>query len=395
MHDHATYPIGLRLAGRHVVIVGGGAVALRRAKGLLAAGAELSVVSPDLTPGLQALRAEFNWVPRRYQPGDLAGSWYAIAATDEPRVNATVAQEAEENRIFCARADSARESSAWTPAIDRTSDRTLAVWTGNSTRSSAWRNSLAQLDVPHLAASVRPGEVVLVGGGPGDPSLITRAGWAALMSADVVVADHLAPTELLSELAESVQVIDVAKLPRGPFVGQEAINQLLIKHARAQRRVVRLKGGDSFVFGRGGEEVAALVGAGVPTKVIPGISSAIAAPELAGIPVTHRGLAQEFTVVSGHLPPDHPDSMVQWHALSTLKGTLVVLMGVQNSVAIAEALLRHGRSKETPVAFVVDASSNREQVVTGSLQEVSALMESGNVRTPAVMIVGDVAGLAN
>ncbi|MGY1828790.1 uroporphyrinogen-III C-methyltransferase, partial [Blastococcus sp. SYSU DS0541] len=172
---------------------------------------------------------------------------------------------------------------------------------------------------------------VLVGGGPGDPGLITVRGRQALATADVVLADHLGPQPLLASLPPEVEIIDAAKLPRGRSMAQETINDLLITHARAGRRVVRLKGGDPFVFGRGFEELQACTAAGIPVEVVPGITSAVAVPALAGIPVTHRGLTHEFVVVSGHLPPDHPASLVDWPALGRLRGTLVVLMGVDTA----------------------------------------------------------------
>ncbi|MCF6737739.1 uroporphyrinogen-III C-methyltransferase, partial [Blastococcus sp. KM273129] len=201
------------------------------------------------------------------------------------------------------------------------------------------------------------GSVVLVGGGPGDPGLITVRGRQALATADVVVADHLAPQALLAALPPEVQVIDAAKLPRGRAMAQETINDLLLTHARVGRRVVRLKGGDPYVFGRGYEELQACTAAGIPVEVVPGITSAVAVPALAGIPVTHRGLTHEFVVVSGHLPPGHPDSLVDWASLGRLRGTLVVLMGVDTAPAIATALVQHGRDPRTPVAVVTDGST--------------------------------------
>ncbi|MCF6746744.1 uroporphyrinogen-III C-methyltransferase, partial [Blastococcus sp. KM273128] len=153
-----------------------------------------------------------------------------------------------------------------------------------------------------------------------------------------------------------VEIIDAAKLPRGRAMAQERINQLLVEHARAGRRVVRLKGGDPYVFGRGYEELQACTAAGIPVEVVPGITSAVAVPALAGIPLTHRGLTHEFTVVSGHLPPGHPDSLVDGPALARLRGTLVVLMGVDTAPTIATTLIQHGRDPHTPVAVVTAGS---------------------------------------
>jgi uroporphyrin-III C-methyltransferase/precorrin-2 dehydrogenase/sirohydrochlorin ferrochelatase len=232
-----------------------------------------------------------------------------------------------------------------------------------------------------------------VGGGPGDPGLITVRGRRAISQADVVVADHLAPQALLSSLPADVEVIDASKLPRGRSMAQEQINSLLVEHALAGKRVVRLKGGDPFVFGRGMEEVEACVAAGVTVEVVPGITSAIAVPALAGIPVTHRGLTHEFVVVSGHLPPGHPNSLVDWAALGRLRGTVVVLMGVDTAPAIAAALMEHGRPGSTPVAIVSDGSTAAQRTVRTTLAELPAAIAREGVRPPAVWVVGDVVGL--
>ena len=237
------------------------------------------------------------------------------------------------------------------------------------------------------------GRVWLVGAGPGDPGLITVRGLRALAQADVVVADHLAPLSLLASLPPEVEVIDAAKLPRGRSMAQEQINGLLVEHARAGRRVVRLKGGDPFVFGRGMEELEACTAAGVAVEVIPGVTSAIAVPGLAGVPVTHRGLTHEFVVVSGHLPPGHPDSLVDWPALGRLRGTVVVLMGVATAAAIAAALIEHGRSPQTPVAVVTDGSVAGQRRIDTTLAELPRAIAEEDIRPPAVWVAGEVVGL--
>jgi uroporphyrin-III C-methyltransferase/precorrin-2 dehydrogenase/sirohydrochlorin ferrochelatase len=242
-------------------------------------------------------------------------------------------------------------------------------------------------------AGGRRGSVVLVGGGPGDPALITVRGRRAISQADVVVADHLAPQSLLSSLPSDVEVIDASKLPRGRSMAQEQINALLVERALAGKRVVRLKGGDPFVFGRGMEELEACVAAGVAVEVVPGITSAIAVPALAGIPVTHRGLTHEFVVVSGHLPPGHPNSLVDWPALGRLRGTVVVLMGVDTAPAIAAALIEHGRPASTPVAIVSDGSTPTQRTVRTTLAGLPRTVADEGVRPPAVWVVGDVVGL--
>ncbi len=398
------YPVGLRLLDRHVVVVGGGQVAHRRVAGLLEARARVTVVSPEVTPALEALvgPGSVTWVRRRYEPGDLDGAWYAVAATDDPAVNAAVAAEAERSRVFSARADDRSASSVWTPAVGRQGDLVVGVHGGGDPQRAvgvrdAVLAGLTDGTIRDRAAREvpggRPGSVVLVGGGPGDPGLITVRGQQAVSQADVVLADHLAPQSLLASLPAEVEVIDASKLPRGRYMAQEQINALLVEHARAGRRVVRLKGGDPFVFGRGMEELEACVAAGVPVEVVPGVTSAIGVPGLAGIPVTHRGLTHEFVVVSGHLPPGHPQSLVDWAALGRLRGTIIVLMGVDTAPAIAAALVEHGRAPETPVAVVADGSTPTQHTVRTTLAGLAQTLSDEGIRPPAVWVVGEVVRL--
>jgi uroporphyrin-III C-methyltransferase len=400
----AVYPVGLRLVDRSVVVVGGGQVAHRRVAGLLEARARVTLVSPVVTPALDALVApgSLTWIRRRYEPGDLDGAWYAVAATDDPEVNAAVAEEAERARIFCARADDRGASSAWTPAVGRQGDLIVGIHGGGDPqRAIGVRDAVvAGLTDGGIADRARRptpdrsvGSVVLVGGGPGDPGLITVRGRQAVAQADVVLADHLAPLGLLASLPPEVEVIDASKLPRGRSMAQEQINALLVERALEGKRVVRLKGGDPFVFGRGMEEVEACVAAGVPVEVVPGVTSAVGVPALAGIPVTHRGLTHEFVVVSGHLPPGHPDSLVDWPALGRLRGTLVVLMGVETAPAIAAALVEYGRAADTPVAIVTDGSTATQRTVRTTLAGLSDAMRDENIRPPAVWVVGHVVDL--
>jgi uroporphyrin-III C-methyltransferase/precorrin-2 dehydrogenase/sirohydrochlorin ferrochelatase len=213
----------------------------------------------------------------------------------------------------------------------------------------------------------------------------------ALLAADVVVTDRLGPVSLLDDL--EVEVIDVGKTPYGPATSQERINQILIEQATEGRSVVRLKGGDNFVFGRGFEEILDLREAGVPVRVIPGISSPIAVPGLAGIPVTHRGVAHEFTVVSGHLAPNHPDSLVNWTALAGLSGTLVLMMAVVNGGAIAQELITHGKDADTAAAIVCDGSLPTERIIRTTLGSLAAAMSAEDVRPPAIIVIGPVTAL--
>ena len=395
------YPSGLRLAGRRVVVVGGGSVAQRRVPQLIAVGADVHVVSPEVTPAIEGLAGsgEVTWHQRAFEDADLAGAWYVIAVTDDPAVNERVSELAEQERIFCVRSDDATRGSAWTPAVGRHAGVTVAVL-GNREprRSAAVRDEILEgLREGRIAAlhhrDHSPG-VTLVGGGPGDPELISIAGRKALMEADVVVADRLAPRELLGELPADVELIDVAKLPRGRSAQQAEINRVIVERALAGQRVVRFKGGDNFVFGRGYEEVIACREAGVPVTVIPGLTSPVAVPAIAGIPVTHRGVAHEFTIVSGHLPPGHPESLVDFGALARMRGTVVLMMAVENAPAIAEALLSGGRRPGTPVAVVCDGTMPTQRTVLSTLGTVAGSIIDEQVQPPAIIVIGEVVRVA-
>ncbi len=400
--DFPTYPSGLRLAGRLVVVVGGGHVAQRRVPGLLAVGAVVHVVSPVVTPAIEGLvgSGEVTWSERVFADDDLDGAWYVIAATDDRAANESVSAAAEAQRIFCVRADDATRATAWTPAVGRHAGVTVAVLGNRDPRRSASvRDEILEgLREGRIVARDHrdrsPG-VTLVGGGPGDPELMTVAGRKALMEADVVVADRLAPRELLGELASDVELIDVAKLPRGRSALQEEINRVIVERARAGKRVVRFKGGDNFVFGRGYEEVLACREAGVPVTVIPGLPSPIAVPGVTGIPVTHRGVAHEFTVISGHLPPGHPDSLVNWAAVAGMTGTVLLMMAVDNAPLIADALMSGGRPAGTPVAVICDGTMPGERTVLSTLAKLSDDLVSEQVRPPAIIVVGDVVAVAH
>ncbi len=236
------------------------------------------------------------------------------------------------------------------------------------------------------------GLVTLVGGGPGHPGLLTTAGLQALQNADVIVFDRLAPLSVLQDL--SARLIDVGKIPHGQHTAQEVINELLVAEARKGQHVVRFKGGDSFVFGRGSEEWQACAEAGIRVEIVPGVSSSIAAPELAGIPVTHRGLVQGFTVVSGHVGPDDPRSTLNWEALAQTNTTLVILMGVANLPTITKTLLRHGMAADMPAAVIADAGLVSQQVVRGPVADIADHAKAAGITPPAVTVIGQVAGLS-
>ncbi|MGX7675885.1 uroporphyrinogen-III C-methyltransferase [Plantactinospora sp. DSM 117369] len=484
------YPLALRLAGRRVLVVGGGAVATRRVPALLDAEARVVVVAPELTPALRAHvdAGRVEWVAREFAPGDLDGAWLVQVAVDDPAAAEAVSAAALDRQIFCVRADDRDAATAWTPAVTRYGPLTVAVLGGGDPRRAvavrdAIREQLiagslsgvaaeppllpppdgsapdgaAPVEGSTLNGSVRDGDgggpggtvagapgtgtgapgtaghsgdsgdsghsggtgvppertgadglaadtavstgrperpvgrVALVGAGPGDPELITVRGRRLLAEADVVVADRLVPGLLLDELRPEVELVDATKIPHGPAAAQEEINRVLVDRALAGARVVRLKGGDPYVFGRGGEEALACAAAGIPVTVVPGVTSSVAAPAAAGIPVTHRGVAHEFTVVSGHLPPEHPDSLVDWSVLARLRGTLVVLMGLNNLPAIAAALRAHGRSASTPAAVVQEGTTDGQRVLRSTLDAVAAEALAAGFRPPAVVVFGDVA----
>jgi uroporphyrin-III C-methyltransferase len=342
----------LDLAGRRVVVWGGGPPALAPVTALLEAEAEVTVISsaPGTTIADLAAR-DLLTVQAELPPASLTEVALVVPATGAAATDEDAARWARTHGLLAV----------------RPSPTALPVGDG-------------------------AGEVILVGGGPGDPGLLTVAGLEAVRTADVLVVDRLAPLSVLRQVRPGAVVIDVAKIPRGAFTPQERINELLVEHGLAGRRVVRLKGGDNFVFGRGGEEWQACAAAGVPVRVVPGVSSAIAGPALAGIPLTHRQLTQGFTVVSGHLPPGDAGSTLDWGALARAGTTLVVLMGVATLAAITAELIAQGMPASTPAATVADAGLPSQRVVRGTLADIAAATATAGLRPPAITVVGAVAG---
>jgi len=360
-------------------------VATRRVAALLAAGADVVVVSPQVSPELADL------VPvqlRAFAPEDVDTAWLVVACTGV--VDDQVATACEERRIWCVRSDDADQSAAWMPAVARVEDVVVSVTGGRDPRRAVALRDAISLAVETGALPLRrhrgsPGSVALVGGGPGDPGLLTVRGRHLLAQADVVVRDRLAPQV---ELPTDVEVIDVGKSSNGPSYDQRAIEALLVERALAGQRVVRLKGGDVHVFGRGIEEVAACVAAGVAVEVVPGVTSAFAVPAYAGIPVTARGVTQSVSVVTGHATPGSAGSTVDWNALAALGGTVVLLMAVERLADICAALMDGGRSPQTPVAVISDGTLPGQQTVVSTLQDVAGA--AAEVRAPAVVVVGEV-----
>jgi uroporphyrin-III C-methyltransferase/precorrin-2 dehydrogenase/sirohydrochlorin ferrochelatase len=389
------YPLFLDLTGRRVVVVGGGAVAARRTADLVEAGALVTVVAPAIDATIDG--STVILVPREFEPGDLDDEcWLALACTDDGAVNASVAVAAQVRGIWCIRADDSATSRAWRPAVAQVDDVTVAVSAdGDPARAVAVRNAVeASLRSGELSARRgRPataGQVILVGGGPGDPDLLTLRGFRMLLAADVVVTDRLGPTGLLDLLPAEIEVIDVGKSRGGESAAQQTINELMVARATQGQVVVRLKGGDPFVLGRGSEEVDACVAAGVAVEVIPGLTSAVAAATLAGIPLTERGTTQHFTVVSGHVPPGDSRSSVDWALIAATDATIVVLMAVANLRSIAAALIAGGRPATTPAAVIENASLPHERVVRSMLGDLAAAAEIAQVVAPAVVVIGEV-----
>jgi uroporphyrin-III C-methyltransferase len=353
---------GLRLdvpvAGREVVVVGGGVAALGRIAALRAAQADVVVVAEDpvATVADLASRELVRLHRRPVNDSDLAKAWIVFAATGNPESDAEI--------------------------VERAADLGRVALTGTGLESKE----------PIGSPAGARGRVVLVGGGPGDPGLLTVSGLQAIQEADVVIADRLAPLAVLQEVKPGAEIIDVAKIPRGDYTPQEEINRLLIAHATAGKSVVRLKGGDNFVFGRGGEEWQACAAAGIEVQLIPGISSALAAPALAGIPVTHRSLNQGFTVVTGHVPPGDPRSTLDWQALARTGTALIVMMGVANLPSICSTLIAAGMDPGTPAATIADAGHPGQRSVRARLDGIADATTAAGLSAPAVTVIGSVAG---
>ena len=408
MSANPSYPLLLRLEGKPVLVVGAGPVAARRASAMVAAGAEVLVVAPAIGPDVRRMAEDgsLHVAERPYNPGDLDGIWLVHACTDLPAVNAAVASDAEADRVFCVRADDREASAAWVPAVHRQGDVVVAVNAGGApARARALRDQIAEALVsgtppePRTNTASRPaggaGMVHLVGAGPGDPGLLTLRAREVLSQADVVLLDRLVDRGILAHLSPDAEVIDVGKRGWATKAGeqQDQIERLLVEHAKAGRRVVRLKGGDPFVFGRGGEEALACAAAGVAFDVVPGVSSAIAVPAYAGIPVTHRGITHDVAVLSGHLDPEDPASQIRWRAHAESAGTLVVLMGLSTLAEVCATLIRYGRAPSTPAASIASGTTPAQRVVVSDLEGLAAAVDDAHLPSPVVTVIGDVVRL--
>lgn len=390
--------VGLEVSGRRVLVAGGGPVAARRAATLCADGALVTVVAPRVCEDLRDLVVDgaVRWEDREVAEGDVDGVWLVHAATGDPAANAALCRWADERRVWCVDAGDGRKGSARTPATATHAGLVLGVVSDGDpdpARVAAVRDALAteltcgSLDLRRRRQRPGRGRVVLVGGGPGAADLLTVRGRRALAEADVVVADRLGPTSLLADLPQDVEVIDVGKTPGLHAVPQEEINRVLVEQAQRGRTVVRLKGGDPFVYGRGGEEVLACRAHGIPVEVVPGVSSVLAAPAAAGIPLTHRGTVGALHVAHGHgeLEPAAVDCVVRGSA------TLVLLMGVALLADHVARLLAAGAAPSVPVAVVESAGLPEQRVTRAPLGQLVEACAAVGVASPAVVVVGAVA----
>jgi uroporphyrin-III C-methyltransferase/precorrin-2 dehydrogenase/sirohydrochlorin ferrochelatase len=437
-----------------VLVVGAGDVAARKVASLLAAGASVTVGAPRLGTALaeRARNGQIRHVEGEFRDDWLDGHWLVIAATADAAVNRAVSEAASERRIFANIVDDAELSSFQVPAIVDRSPLIVAISSGGAAPMLArrlrerleilldptlgalatladrfrarirarlpalgarrrWYDALFEGPVSALLRKGQPalaeaafeaalahaevresGSVTLVGAGPGDPGLLTLNALRALNQADVILHDRLVGAEVLALARRDAEFIEVGKSGGGHSTSQDAIHALLLEHARAGRRVVRLKGGDPFVFGRGGEELEFLRAHAIPYEVVPGITAALACAAYAGVPLTHRDHAQSVRFVTAHCR-DSLDTL-DWRALAQERQTLAVYMGVGGLRTLRTRLLAHGRAPDTPFALVENGSRAEQRVVTGTLAELPERANEHKVRTPALLILGEVAALA-
>lgn len=366
----SVFPLLADLRGRAVLVIGGGAEAERATANLLQAGALPLVGAPELTPQLRrwAQAGQLRWLAGRFDPAWLAlpeqPVWLAIAASEAGELNDALRAAASAHRLL-------------------THDATPAVTASTPPRAPTYRTAVG---------TVSPGSVTLVGAGPGDPGLLTRHALRALRQADVVLHDRLVSPQILRLARRGALCVEVGKAAQGHSTRQEQIHALMLEHARAGRRVVRLKGGDPFVFGRGGEELEFLRAHGIGFQVVPGITAAIACAAYAGIPLTHRDHAQSLRLITAHCK-DSLDTL-DWQALGQEHQTLAFYMGVAGLEGIQQRLLQAGRAPTTPFALVENGSRPQQRVVTGTLASLAVTAQQHAVRAPALLILGEVAGLA-
>ena len=448
------YPLFADLSRRAVLVVGGGAVAERKVAALLGAQAQVTVNAPTLTPQLLRWAAAGRIAHRcdAFQEAWLERVWLVVAATSDAELNRLIATFAELRRIFVNVVDDATLSSFHVPAVVDRAPLTIAISSGGeapmlarllrerletlldhslgalATLAARLRRRIRlrhpdpaarrrfyeslfvgpvatllrqgrpdearQVAEHALAAApaVSAGSVVLVGAGPGDPGLLTLRALRALNEADVILHDRLVSAGVLELARRDAERIEVGKQAGHHHTTQDGIHALLLQHARAGRRVVRLKGGDPFVFGRGGEELEFLRTHGIPYEVVPGITAAVACAAYAGVPLTHRDHAQSVRFVTAHCQSSR--DTLDWAALAQERQTLAVYMGVAELGVLQAQLIGHGRAASTPFALVENGSCAEQRVITGSLANLAERAAFHAVRSPALLILGEVAALA-
>ena len=452
------FPAFLKLDGKPCLLVGGGDVAMRKARLLLAAGATLTIVSPEIVPALDKMLADarsLSHVRRRFRKTDVEGKWLVVSATGDPAVEREVAAAAERQRVFCNAVDDPQNCSYLTPAIVDRSPIVIAVSTGGSAPVLA-RKIRAQIeallpaglgDVANLAGRWRGrviatladlrdrlrfwetffdgriatevladrgdvaerlaaallgisagdqdgrGEAWLVGAGPGDPGLLTLRAMQIMQSADVILYDRLVSSEVLGLARRDARLISVGKSPGCSVNSQDEINELLVRLVADGNRVCRLKGGDPFIFGRGGEEAEALQAAGLPCHVVPGITAAAGCAAYAGIPLTHRDAAQSVVMLTAH-GKNSVDNL-DWPSLARDRQTLAVYMAVRRFPDLMQQLIKHGRAADTPVAIIERGTTPQQRVVRGTLGQLTLLAEAHRIQAPAMLIIGEVARLGS
>ena len=449
------YPLFADLAGRQVLVVGGGVVGERKAAALLEAGARVVVGAPALTPTLHewAQQGRLAWRNGTFDEAWLDEAWLIVAATGDASLHARIAALAEARRLFVNVVDDAARSSFHVPAVIDRAPVTIAISSGGQAPMLArllrerlevlvdpvigplasllsdmrariraqlpdlalrrryyerllggpvqsllrrGQRALAEASAERLletADARRSGSVVLVGAGPGDAGLLTLRGLRALNEADVILHDRLVSADVLALARRDAERIEVAKQAGNHHVTQARIHALMREHAAAGRRVVRLKGGDPFVFGRGGEELEFLRAHGIPYEVVPGVTAALACAAYAGVPLTHREHAQSVRLVTAHCQGSA--DTLDWKALAQERQTLAVYMGVSELPVLQQRLVDHGRAPGTPFALVENGSRPEQRVITGRLSELAACAARHEVRSPALLIVGEVAALAH
>ncbi|AOV95687.1 uroporphyrinogen-III C-methyltransferase [Edwardsiella hoshinae] len=444
------FPIFCQLNAKPCLLVGGGEVAERKARLLMEAGAILTVNAERFSAQFEAWQkaGRLTLVPGTFDPSLLTAQWLAIAATDDPQVNRQVLAQCEARHLFCNVVDASAQSGFIMPSIIDRSPLMVAVSSGGSApvlarllrekleallpqhlgqlarlagslrqrvktrfatlaqRRRFWEKlfahdrlaqSLANGDTPQVtrqldalfsADPADQGEVVLVGAGPGDAGLLTLKGLQQIQQADVVIYDRLVSPEIMALVRRDATRLFVGKQAGHHCVPQEAINMLLLEQAQQGKRVVRLKGGDPFIFGRGGEELEALASAGIAFSVVPGITAASGCSAYSGIPLTHRDHAQSVRLVTGHT---RQEGELDWSCLAAAGQTLVFYMGLSQAATIQQQLQRHGMPAETPVALVENGTTVHQRVICGDLAHLALL--ATQAASPSLIIVGDVVSL--